>query len=242
MGRIENSQMDRKQAKVAVTKEKARKRGPLQTPKQMPTVVGSIRERNQAKILKAAEAVFAEKGFDGATTSEIAERAGVPKPNVHYYFGTKQQLYDRIIANILEVWLDAMDVIQTGAEPAEALGEYVRHKVRASQEWPDSSRVWAIEVIGGGRNVSGFLKGRLRQAVCEKGKIMAQWAAEGLMDPIDPAHLMFMIWSVTQTYADFGAQIAAVLAKERLDDEVFGTAEETISSIILKGCGIAVPR
>jgi TetR/AcrR family transcriptional regulator len=242
MGRIENSQMDRKQAKVAVTKEKARKRGPLQTPKEMATVVGSIRERNQAKILKAAEAVFAEKGFDGATTSEIAERAGVPKPNVHYYFGTKQQLYDRIIANILEVWLDAMDVIQPGAEPAEALGEYVRRKVRASQEWPDSSRVWAIEVIGGGRNVSGFLKGRLRQAVSEKGKIMAQWASDGLMDPIDPAHLMFMIWSVTQTYADFGAQIAAVLAKEKLDSEVFAAAEATISSIILKGCGFPNPK
>ena len=242
MGRIENSQMDRKQAKIAVTKEKARKRGPLQTPKQMPTVTGSIRERNQAKILKAAEAVFAEKGFDGATTGEIAERAGVPKPNVHYYFGTKQQLYDRIIANILEVWLDAMDVIQPGAEPAEALGEYVRRKVRASQEWPDSSRVWAIEVIGGGRNVSGFLKGRLRQAVSEKGKIMAQWASDGLMDPIDPAHLMFMIWSVTQTYADFGAQIAAVLAKEKLDEEVFWTAESTISAIILKGCGITTQR
>src|SRR5208337_1966831 len=58
---------------------------------------GSIRDRNQAKILKAAEAVFAEKGFDGATTAEIAARAGVPKPNIHYYFGTKQQLYDRLI-------------------------------------------------------------------------------------------------------------------------------------------------
>jgi TetR/AcrR family transcriptional regulator len=135
-----------------------------------------------------------------------------------------------------------MDVIQPGAEPAEALGEYVRRKVHASQEWPDSSRVWAIEVIGGGRNVSGFLKGRLRQAVREKGKIMAQWAAEGLMDPIDPAHLMFMIWSVTQTYADFGAQIAAVLAKETLDDHVFATAESTISSIVLKGCGIVMPK
>ena len=81
--------MDRKQVKVAVTKAKARKRGPLQTPKQKPALAGSIRERNQAKILKAAEAVFAEKGFDGATTGEIAERAGVPKPNVHYYFGTQ---------------------------------------------------------------------------------------------------------------------------------------------------------
>ena len=233
--------MNQKQAKMLPQRGKSplQKGTQTQKPKRAGSSPGSIRERNQTRILKAAEAVFAEKGFDGATTAGIAERAGVPKPNVHYYFGTKQQLYDRIIANILEVWLDAMDVIQPDADPADAIGEYVRRKIQASREWPDSSRVWAIEVIGGGRNVSAFLKGRLRRAVREKGLIMAQWAAEGRMDPIDPAHLMFMIWSATQTYADFGAQVAAVLAKKKLDGTVFAAAETTISAIILKGCGIA---
>lgn len=199
---------------------------------------GSIRERNQAKILKAAEAVFAEKGFDGATTAEIAALAGVPKPNIHYYFGTKQQLYDRLIANILEVWLDAMDVIRPDADPAQAIAEYIERKVRASQQWPDSSRVWAIELIGGGRNVSAFLRGRLRRVVRDKGTVLARWAAEGRMDAVDPAHFFFMIWAATQTYADFSSQIAAVLGKQRLDEKVFAKAEETLKTIILKGCGI----
>lgn len=180
------------------------------------------------------------KGFEGATTAEIAERASVPKPNIHYYFGTKQQLYDRVIANILEIWLEAMDVIQPDADPRTAISEYVRRKIRASQRWPHASRVWAMEIISGGRNVSGFLKGRLRRTVHEKANIFFQWAAEGRMDSVDPAHLFFMIWAVTQTYADFGTQIAAVLAKKTLDDDVFETAETTIASIILKGCGIAV--
>jgi TetR/AcrR family transcriptional regulator len=233
--------MSRKQAKTVVGEVTARKQNPLETlsGKGMAPEDGSIRARNRARILKAAESVFAEKGFDGATTGEIAKRAGIPKANVHYYFGTKQQLYDLVIANILEVWLDAMDVIRPGAEPAEAIGEYIQRKIRASQDWPDSSRVWAIEIIGGGRNVSGFLRGRLRRTVREKANIVAQWAAEGRMDPVDPAHLMFMIWAVTQTYADFGTQIAAVLAKSKLDGEVFAAADATISSIILKGCGIA---
>ena len=46
----------------------------------------SIREGNERAILAAAEAVFAERGFGGATMAAIAARAGVPKPNVHYYF------------------------------------------------------------------------------------------------------------------------------------------------------------
>ncbi|MGA7323492.1 MAG: TetR/AcrR family transcriptional regulator [Rhodomicrobium sp.] len=238
MKSIKNAQVTLKQATaISTPKRSKRKAVPLKA-KRVERIAGSVRERNQTKILKAAEAVFAEKGFDGATTAEIAARAGVPKPNVHYYFGTKQQLYDRLIANILEVWLDALDVIRPDAEPAQALGEYIERKVRASRDWPESSRVWAIEIIGGGRNVSDFLKGRLRQEVREKGKVLAKWAEEGRMDRVDPAHLMVMLWAMTQTYADFAAQIAAVLAKDRLNDKVFQTAEETIKSIILKGCGI----
>src|SRR5690242_9006825 len=47
----------------------------------------------EARILAAAESVFAETGFSGATTAEIAKRAGVPKANLHYYFKTKTDLY-----------------------------------------------------------------------------------------------------------------------------------------------------
>ncbi|MGQ3073843.1 MAG: TetR/AcrR family transcriptional regulator [Ferrovibrionaceae bacterium] len=216
----------------------ARKTAPSAAETAEKPAAGSIRERNQAIILKAAEQVFAKKGFNGATTAEIARKAGVPKPNLHYYFGTKQQLYDSVIENILDLWLGAMDEIQPDADPAEAIGHYVQNKIRASRDWPDSSRLWAIEVIGGGRHVSNFMKGRLRNLVREKGQVMARWAAEGKMDPVDPAHLMFMIWASTQTYADFAAQIAAVLDRDAVDDDVFRVAEQTVVRIILKGCGI----
>jgi TetR/AcrR family transcriptional regulator len=240
--RTENTQMSSKEAKTLhrsnkpVKAKAAPKVGKL---KRRQGLAVSIRDRNQANILKAAEAVFAEKGFEGATTAEIATRAGVPKPNIHYYFGTKQQLYDRLIANILEVWLDAMDVIRDDADPATAIGAYISRKIRASKEWPDSSRVWATEIIGGGRNVSAFLRGRLRRVVREKGMVLAKWAEEGRMDKVDPAHFFFMIWAATQTYADFGTQVAAVLAKDRLDGKVFVRAEETIKAIVLKGCGVS---
>jgi TetR/AcrR family transcriptional regulator len=241
--RLKNTHMGRKTARILGSNGEPRtgpfSRKAVQDRKRV-LPAASIRERNQTKILKAAEAVFAEKGFDGATTAAIAARAGVPKPNIHYYFGTKQQLYDRLIANILEVWLDAMDVIRADADPAQAIGEYIARKVRASQQWPDSSRVWAIEIIGGGRNVSAFLHGRLRRVVREKGKVLAQWAAEERMDAVDPAHFFFMIWAATQTYADFGAQAAAVLTKQRLDGTVFAKAEETLKAIILKGCGVTI--
>jgi TetR/AcrR family transcriptional regulator len=52
-----------------------------------------IRRENERAILEAAEKVFAEAGFGGATMQLIADMAGLPKANLHYYFATKEDLY-----------------------------------------------------------------------------------------------------------------------------------------------------
>lgn len=199
---------------------------------------GAIRRRNVEKILKAAESVFAKKGFAGASTAEIARKAGVPKANLHYYFRTKQELYASVLDAILEVWLDALDQeIQPEADPTTALSNYITRKMAASQRSPEPSRLWAIEVIGGGRHVQPFLRNRLRRLVKEKTAVIEGWIATGKLKPVNPTHLLFMIWAMTQTYADFAAQIAAVLDKKSLDDAVFATGSETIRSLILNGLG-----
>lgn len=53
----------------------------------------SIRERNKELILRAASEEFADKGFAATKTSDIAAKAGLPKPNVYYYFKSKENLY-----------------------------------------------------------------------------------------------------------------------------------------------------
>ena len=56
---------------------------------------------------EAAEEDFAESGFRGATTGMIADRAGIPKANLHYYFPTKEALYRRVVEHIFNIWLEA---------------------------------------------------------------------------------------------------------------------------------------
>ena len=53
----------------------------------------------EADILKAAEQEFMLKGFDGAKTASIAQSAGVTHAMLHYYFRTKEQLFERILAD-----------------------------------------------------------------------------------------------------------------------------------------------
>ena len=196
---------------------------------------GAIRERNVARILKAAEAVFAKHGYNGASTAEIARKAGLPKANLHYYFRTKQLLYAGVLDNILAIWLDAMDEIRPGAVPAEALERYIARKMESSRLLPEPSRLWALELISGAQHVEPFLKRRLRRLVREKSVVIRGWIADGKLHPVEPEHLLFMIWAMTQTYADFAIQVAAVLGKNKLDAAVFAAATRTATALVLTG-------
>src|ERR1700730_92985 len=71
-----------------------------------------IRETNEAHLLACAEAVFAERGLEGASTAMIAERAGLPKANLHYYFPTKLALYRRVLEDLFEDWYRAADTVE----------------------------------------------------------------------------------------------------------------------------------
>jgi TetR/AcrR family transcriptional regulator len=196
---------------------------------------GAIRQRNVAKILKAAEAVFSKDGFAGASTAEIARKAGVPKANLHYYFRTKQDLYSAVLVEIVESWLDALEEIEDDSDPATALAQYIARKMEAARSAAQPSRLWAIEIIGGGRHVQQFLKGRQRKLVEEKGAIVQRWIDQGKIEAIDPTHLFFMIWAMTQTYADFDWQISMVTGKGSLSDADFNDAAETIIRLVLRG-------
>lgn len=200
---------------------------------------GRIRRRNVARILQAAESVFAESGFRGATTATIAARAGLPKANLHYYFRTKKALYRAVLENILELWLGAFDQIRPERDPADALSDYIAAKIYWSRTRPNASKVFANEVLHGAPVLGGFLARGLRARVEEKAAILRSWMSAGRMRPVDPVHLVFGIWAMTQHYADFEVQVRAVLGRGRLGEADYRAAAETITRLVLDGCGVA---
>lgn len=193
------------------------------------------------RILDAAEAVFAERGYAGATTAAIAQQAGLPKANLHYYFGTKEALYRAVLDDILALWLAGADGIRPEAEPAEALRAYIREKMHWSRTRPNASRLFASEVQGGASRIGDYLAGHLRDWVEGKAAILERWMAEGRMARVDARHLIFSIWALTQHYADFAPQVAAVLGRPRLDGPDFERATRHVTDLILAGCGLAPP-
>jgi TetR/AcrR family transcriptional regulator len=199
------------------------------------------REGSEARILAAAEEIFAETGFSGATTAMIAERAGLPKANVHYYFGTKERLYRAVLERILEAWLASGDQIQPDADPATALAAYVAAKVEASRTQPYASKVFANEILHGAPQLADYLRRQVRDWVEAKGRVLTGWAKRGLIRPVEAEHLFFVLWAATQTYADFEAQVRAVLGRERLLPADYRAGAELITRMALAACGIAKP-
>ena len=198
---------------------------------------GRIRQLNEENILRAAEEVFARAGFAGARTSEIAAKAGVPKPNLHYYFKSKRALYRAVLDNILRLWLGETDIIREDVDPRLALEQYLRAKMRFSRLYPNASKVFANEIIHGAGEIGPYLKSELRQLVNAKTRVFEHWMRAGRMVPLDPRHLFFQIWAVTQTYADFDAQVRAVLGVSALSDAQFKRATEQVIGLVLRGCG-----
>ena len=196
------------------------------------------RAKIEAKILAAAEAVFAENGFSGAAMSEIARRAGIPKPNLHYYCKTKEELYRRVMDRILDLWLGTADEIRAESDPAEALAHYIAAKIDLARRRPLASRVFANELIHGAPQLSGFLETELKDWVARKAKVIDGWVKAGKMQPVDPKHLFFMLWAATQTYADFAVQIAAVLGRKSLKPADYERAAQQTTEIVLRGLGL----
>ncbi len=200
----------------------------------------AIREVNERAILEAAETVFAEFGFAGASTGRIAELAGVPKANLHYYFPTKESLYRRVIDNIFSIWLEAAGSFDSFDDPVEALSRYIDTKMEISRAHPMGSKVWANEIIQRAPIIQDYLETTLRDWTAARVAAIERWIAEGKMAPVDPNHLLYMIWATTQHYADFGHQILTLNGGRELSDAQWATAKRTVTEIILRGCG-AIP-
>ncbi len=198
-----------------------------------------IRRENERLILQAAEKVFAEAGFGGATMQLIADMAGLPKANLHYYFATKEDLYRRVVENIFTIWLRAADTFDRAPDPATGIGAYIEAKMRISRDHPFGSKVWASEVMHGAPVIQDYLETTLRS--WSEGRIAAiqRWIDEGRLAPIDPRHLLYMIWAATQHYADFGHQIETLNGGKPLNNRQWKAATDSIKAVILRGIGVA---
>ncbi len=218
---------------MAVNEDLARANG-------RPAGLSRIQEKNRGLILEAALSEFSKYGFSGATVERIAAEAGMSKSNLLYYFSSKQAIYKAALAHILEVWLAPLKTLDPNGEPVAELSAYIRQKIQMSASFPEASRLFANEVMQGAPQILPILETELKLLVDDKSAVIEGWIAAGKIRKVDPLHLIFAIWSVTQHYADFSVQIRALTGKDLSDEDFRKQTEEAVINLILNGTGIAV--
>lgn len=199
------------------------------------------RDKLEADITAVAVRVFAECGYEGTSIATVAEKAGLSKQNLMYYFPTKQALYQRVLDEVLDEWLERMEVLAAeDQEPAEVLRTYIQAKLKFSREQPWASRVYAMEVISGAQLYGAQIQRRVIPLLRKDIEVFEKWIAAGKVAPINATHLLFAIWAMTQSYADFSAQMALVLNRKQLTKKDFDDGEQAIVNMVL--AAISVPQ
>ena len=195
----------------------------------------AIRAENQRALLEAAEEIFAEQGYSGATTAAIARRAGVPKANLHYYFATKEGLYRAVVERVLTAWLAAAAPFDASDDPREALAAYIGAKMDLARAMPLASRIWSAEIMRGAPMIQDFLDTTLTDWVASREKAVKRWIATGRLKPIEPKVLFYMIWATTQQYANAAHEMATLNGGRPLDDAAFDRAKRQVIETIVSG-------
>tara|TARA_R110002073_G_scaffold187526_2_gene346238 strand:- start:1478 stop:2170 length:693 start_codon:yes stop_codon:yes gene_type:complete len=203
---------------------------------------GKIRDRNFQVILDAAEEEFALFGFKGTSTQKIADRAGLAKANIHYYFNSKENLYLTVLDNIIHLWNDYFDEVKADDDPAEVLDNFIRKKVELAYKYPKSSRMFAMEIIQGAPHLQDYIRTEMRAWVRTKASALEQWMDQGKMKRVDPVYLIFLIWSSTQHYADFETQVLTIMNRAEYEREMIDQIADFLSNMILTGCGLTPPK
>jgi len=197
------------------------------------------RDKVEASILAEAVRLFAECGFEGSSIATVAERAGLSKQNLMYYFPTKQALYQRVLDNVLDDWLERMaSLADARKDPGDVLRSYIRAKLAFSREQPLASRVYAMEVIGGAKLYGEQIRRRVVPLLRADIAVFERWIAEGKIASVNATHLLFAVWAMTQSYADFSAQMTLVLDREALIQQDFDNAEQLITIMVLAAVGL----
>lgn len=192
-----------------------------------------IQAENSEKILAAALDVFSQEGFRGATIDRIAEAAGMSKPNLLYYFRSKDEIYQVVLDRMLEAWLKPLRELDAEGDPMSELADYIERKLEMARDYPRESRLFAGEIMRGAPILGDVLSGPLKTLVDEKSAVIQDWIKAGKITPVDPRHLLFAIWATTQHYADFDVQVRAVLGDD--DAGRFNDAARSLERLFLDG-------
>ena len=215
------------------------KREPVASRVKPPTRRQKANEARTEQLLNAALEIFASYGFHGSSLDQIADKADISKTNLLYYFSSKKALYDAVLSRIIDIWLAPLKAFDKSSDPIVAIDGYIRAKLEYSRDHPLASKLFCLGVVSGDDGfvelIRNHLNFELRELVDTKAQVIRAWMDAGLLTKIEPHHLLFSIWSITQHYADFATQVEALTGRTLADPKFFDETATNVRKLLLNG-------
>lgn len=215
----------------------------LATPTSTPSTPPHPQQRRREAILQAihaaAVAEFSAQGFKGATTQAIAQRAGLTKPQLHYYISSKEALYRELLHGVLRSWAGAFAFGDEALGAQQVLSDYIRNKLAYALDAPELSRLFTRELMDGGPHLGDYWPEAQRH-IAHKVQRIESWIAQGQLRPVDARLLLIHIWALTQHYADYELQVRQVLPDHPQAAPQREAIGQAITALVLGGA-LAAP-
>ncbi|HUX13149.1 MAG TPA: TetR/AcrR family transcriptional regulator [Spirochaetia bacterium] len=199
----------------------------------------------EARILRAAMDIFVEKGWSGARTQEIADRAGINKALLHYYFRSKENIYDKIIEKVFTTFFTALDEALKDDKPfEEVIRQFIYTVVDTIDANPNIPRFIMHELSQGGKNAKGILTrvvGRSGVSLPQRMVMLIsrELAAERIQ-PVNPPQLILTILGSCIYYFVTEPVVEAILSHVQPDTpyerrQFIAERKESIFNVIYYG-------
>ena len=142
---------------------------------------------SRARILRAAAAEFAARGYAGANVDRIARAARLNKAMIYYHFASKAALYHEILNDMFgAVCRRVVDVAESHATPQDKIRRYVAAVAGEAEARPHFPPIWLREIAEGGQHIDKATVGYVRDVLGALGRIIEEGIREGRFQRVNP--------------------------------------------------------
>ncbi|QQS51568.1 MAG: TetR/AcrR family transcriptional regulator [Bacteroidota bacterium] len=190
----------------------------------------------EEKILLAARTVFIRKGLSGARMQEIADEAGINKALLHYYFRSKEKLFERIFEEVLKNLATGIsEVLSSDIPILEKLDSFIDKYSEALSANPYLPVFVLNEMSQNPSRIKAFFEKGVLPAMINFFAQIQREVGEGKINPINPAHLLLNIMGMLVLPYAVSPMIAPVL-KENMGisyTDILAERKKVISAFVL---------
>lgn len=187
------------------------------------------------RILAAAVDLFAERSFDGATTREIAARAGVTQPLVAYHYRSKEELWRAAVASLFAALAESTSARAEDLRDVDDLTSaklLVRDFIVFSARHPQLHRIITQESKADGPRMDFLVEHHVRPLYERTVELFEHLVRDGVVPPIPPAHLYYILTGAGPTMFVLAPECRRLTGLDPASDELIEAHADAVCTLL----------